>query len=89
MILPTIHLNGSSPMNLLGEVLNAMGGIRNAIEALDKIAPNGRDYYPQGSAALGLAFGEHLLRRNSLCNVLQELEQLAEHLAVQSDKNPL
>jgi len=65
----------------LGDAINAMDALRTAIEALDKTAPNGRDYYPQGGDALGLAFGEYLLRRDSLCNVLKELEQIAEYLS--------
>ena len=81
MTLPTIHLNGTDPTTLLGDAIHAMDALRTAIEALDKTAPNGRDYYPQGSDALGLAFGEYLLRRDSLCNVLKELEQLAEYLS--------
>ena len=55
MTLPTIHLNGTDPKTLLGDAINAMDALRTAIEALDKTAPNGRDYYPQGSDALGLA----------------------------------
>lgn len=81
MTLPTIHLNGTDATTLLGDAINAMDALRNAIEALDKTAPNGRDYYPQGSDALGLAFGEYLLRRDSLCNVLKELERIAEYLS--------
>ena len=81
MILPTIHLNGTHPRDLLQDVLDALTAIREAIRALDKTAPNGRDYYPQGGDALGLAFGEYLLRRDSLCNVLKELEQIAEYLS--------
>ena len=81
MTLPTIHLNGTDATTLLRDAINAMDALRTAIEALDKTAPNGRDYYPQGGDALGLAFGEYLLRRDSLCNVLKELEQIAEYLS--------
>ena len=81
MILPTIHLNGSDPKDLLGQVLNAMDAIRNAIEALHKTAPNGRDYYPQGNDALGLAHGEYFDRLEHLSIVLRELEKIAEYLS--------
>ena len=81
MTLPTIHLNGTDPRDLLQDVLDALTAIREAIRALDKTAPNGRDYYPQGSDALGLAHGEYFDRREHLCVVVRELEQIAEYLS--------
>ena len=81
MILPTIHLNGTDATTLLGDAINAMDAIRNAIEALHKTAPNGRDYYPQGNDALGLAHGEYFDRLEHLSIVLRELNTIAEYLS--------
>jgi hypothetical protein len=44
MIKPTINLNGSSADDLIRPRRDAMGHLRNAIEALRQAAPNGRDY---------------------------------------------
>jgi hypothetical protein len=49
VIIPTIHLNGSSKKDLLDELRAAISSIDAAIDATRRTCPNGRDYYPQGS----------------------------------------
>jgi hypothetical protein len=44
MITPTLNINGSSANDLIAPRLQAWSNLRDAIEALLKATPNGRDY---------------------------------------------
>jgi len=81
LIAPTIHLNGSSPETLIEDALGVINPLREAIAALGRAYPNGRDYYPQGSDAIAAACHQHLDRVNRLRTVLAELEAIAESIA--------
>jgi hypothetical protein len=81
MILPTIHMNGTSARALLEGYCNAISAIHDALDALARTAPNGRDYYPQGPDACATADREHDDRKRALMKVLNELQVLAEHVA--------
>lgn len=78
MLVPTIHLNGTSQEDLLTQVTKAAHAVYAAVEALSQMAPNGRDYYPQGPDALPLALREHRKRMATLEDLLQELQELSE-----------
>ena len=80
MILPTIHMNGTSARSLLEGYCDAISAIHDALDALARVAPNGRDYYPQGPDACALADGEHDARKRALIGVLHELQTLADHV---------
>jgi hypothetical protein len=86
MILPAIHLNGSDPRRMWLDVVDALGALRGAQEALAAVGPNGRDYYPLGDGALGTALREHEQRQAALAQVMADLEQLSEHLCDQMDE---
>ena len=81
MMLPTIHMNGTSARELLEGYCNAISAIHDALEALARTAPNGRDYYPQGPNACAQADAEHNDRKHALIKVMNELQALAEHVA--------
>lgn len=51
MALPTVHLNGTSREELVSLRLDVVEAIREAVVALRKAAPHGRDYYVQGPDA--------------------------------------
>jgi len=51
MMMPTIHINGTSAKELLEQLRNASVAVREARGALQQAAPHGRDYYPQGHDA--------------------------------------
>lgn len=72
-MIPSIHMNGTSQHDLLDQYAKARAALRAAILALQDAAPNGRDYYPQGSNAIGKAIEEHRARLTSLENVHDEL----------------
>jgi hypothetical protein len=55
MILPTIHLNGSSKESLLDQLADAHLALIMAENTLSNCAPNARDYYPQGEDAFEAA----------------------------------
>jgi hypothetical protein len=80
MMLPTIHLNGSGPKSLLEQNRAAWNALRQAVEALDLAAPNGRDYYPQGNHAIGEAMREHTERVKPLLKAMRDLEAINEHI---------
>lgn len=75
IILPSIHLNGSGKDSLLDEACEAMRAVANAIEKLPR--PNGRDYYPQGDAALTKAIEQVRDWHNRLMAVHHEIEAYA------------
>ncbi len=79
MMLPTIHLNGTSPKTLLEDHLNALRAVQTAMEAIAAAAPNGRDFYPQGPDACGKAGVEHRERIARLKKVYDEMMAIAEH----------
>jgi hypothetical protein len=78
---PTIHMNGTSPKDLLEDQMRAMASIATAIEDIQRAGPNGRDYYTQGPDAFAQARMEHEQRLVRLIGVRKELEQIAEHVA--------
>ena len=81
MILPIIHLNGTSVNSLADANDTAAHAIYAAIGALSATAPNARDYYPQGEEAFAQAVREHTARMAHLQAVLDELLVISEHLA--------
>lgn len=44
MIRPTLNINGSSAFDLIDPRRDAMDALMDAIDALKRAAPNGRDY---------------------------------------------
>lgn len=81
MMIPTIHLNGTSKDELLRQLLDAGDALTTAIRALTQCTPNGRDYYPQGPEAFTLAHDEHYRRMDRLQDVLAELSEMAEKVS--------
>ena len=58
LTLPTVHLNGTAGKDLLADYLKARNAVRDATKAVESIAPNGRDYYPQGADVFPAAMRE-------------------------------
>ena len=76
MMLPTIHLNGTSRQDLVDALREAGNRLHDAQGALARTAPNGRDYYPQGVEAIAHAQAEHTLRMHKLQSVIDEILQI-------------
>jgi ferritin len=81
MQLPTVNMNGTSGKELFETNLAAVEKLRDAIDALAKACPNGRDYQTLGREAMKRAVEEHGQRMERLKYVLAELETITESLA--------
>jgi hypothetical protein len=77
MLAPTIHVNGTSADRLISAVCDAGSAIDDAMAKLREVAPNARDYYPQGANAIQTAQGEYLDMLAKLNAVRSELQDLA------------
>lgn len=73
---PTIHLNGTSRNALADQLRDAAYALADAIGALAKAAPHGRDYYVQGAEAINEAIDEHNARLEKLRSVYAELVEI-------------
>jgi hypothetical protein len=81
VILPTIHMNGTSRDSLSEDLCGAYNALREAYDALKRSAPHGRDYYPQGDGALSVAQGQHRARLLAVQSVMDELAAVGEEIA--------
>lgn len=86
MMIPTVHLNGTSSERLVEHLCEASQAIAAAYEKLRQCAPNGRDFYPQGPHAMQAATLEHLSRLRRLDEVKKELDALALAICEADDK---
>ncbi len=85
MIIPTIHLNGTSGEALLDQITTAGQAAQGLLRALSAASPNGRDYYLQGPNVLRQAEAEHRSRVGRVQSVFTELGELAEAIANEID----
>jgi hypothetical protein len=81
VLVPSIHLNGTSRDALIDGYVSAAQKIDDAMRALEDTQPNGRDYYPQGDGALMEAMTQHRDRVNRLKAVQNELVAIIDTLA--------
>jgi hypothetical protein len=72
-MIPTIHLNGTSREELIRQLRVASEALLEARRALERTAPHGRDYYPQGKGAIQQAQTEHYERLRRIDDVYEEL----------------
>jgi hypothetical protein len=77
LIHPHIHLNGTSPDELLRQFTDVASALREALEKIQSAAPDARDYYPLGNEAAGLAAKQHARQREAVEGVLREFELMA------------
>ena len=76
LIVPCIHMNGTSKQDLSDALEDAHDAIMDAISKLRKSAPNGRDYYVYDNAAYGIAAQQHYDRMKRLDSVQKELDAI-------------
>lgn len=83
LMVPTVHLNGTSKRELLEQLEHAHLAVNKAMTELSKASPNARDYYVQSNVhAFSKAVDEHCDRMKRLKSVLDELEEIAEALPI-------
>jgi hypothetical protein len=85
MLIPTLHLNGSSGEVLLDQYSAAAEAVRKAIDAVCDAGPNARDYYVQGPDAGLAAQREHEARVKALKAVRDDLAAIVEGIQDQID----
>jgi len=83
LMVPTVHLNGTSKEALLSEYVTAMNAVQDAIDALKKVTVHGRDYYPQGDRAINDAMLQRARQFEHLEEVHTELEAIAVEISEQ------
>lgn len=81
IMIPIIHLNGTSKKDLVDQYENAIQALEEALQVVLKSAPNGRDYYPLGEGAYGIAFNQHVTRIGKINSVISELSSIVEQIA--------
>lgn len=80
MILPSLHINGTSAAVLRETHEFARARLDEAIAAILATEPNGRDYYPQGPEAFRQAQQEFRERMKRLYGVVDELLAVISHI---------
>jgi hypothetical protein len=80
MMLPRVHLNGTSKKELIEQYEQALDALYTACDKLHNAYPNARDYYPQYYNAIARAMDEHRSRMNRLSDVRRELEDILSHI---------
>jgi len=83
MMLPTLHLNGTSGTDLMSQTVDAMLALSDAIRAVQAAGPNGRDYYVQGPRVIDAAMDEHIARIEKLEAVQADLVAISESIHAQ------
>jgi hypothetical protein len=84
MMLPTIHLNGTSGADLQDQVTDAMLALHTAMKAVQAARPNGRDYYVQQDVtAFARAQQQHWDRLAKLEAVQADLVAIYESIDAQ------
>jgi len=91
VLLPQVHLNGTSRGELRRQTRAAILAIDTAYGELQRAAPHGRDFYTiPGFAefeAIEIASREHEGRLRALESVLRDLQEIEEHLMKEGDCN--
>ena len=79
---PMVHLNGTSRDELLRQYSDALYALSNALDAIGRATPHGRDYYIQENAdkELDQAKAEHRSRLDRILAIQAEYEQLVERI---------
>lgn len=79
MIVPSIHLNGTSRDDLVRQCVQATTALQTALQKLEMATPHPRDYYVQNDPNAGkTARAEHRRRCELVKSVLDEMQALGE-----------
>jgi len=80
VVIPHIHLNGTSRESLLNAYCEAYSAVRIALDGISNIAPNGRDYYITDN------FKEAVGQYDSWVNKLKQVQQEIADIIYEIDK---
>lgn len=76
LIIPVIHLNGTSRERLVDAVTTVLGHLREARLAMREMSPNGRDYYT-APGRMELAVDQHWRWMKEADELISELDEYA------------
>ena len=85
MVLPTVHLNGTSRDDLVEQRLAIVDALRLVANAIADGWPDARDYYPQGQDAILAARELWRGRLDTLDFMRQEIEDEARAILDQEE----
>ena len=74
-IVPRVHLNGSSAVNLLAERELVGQAARKLLEALADGTPNARDFYPISDTAYTRAIAVHSARMSAIRDMVNAIQE--------------
>lgn len=83
---PLVHLNGTAKCDLIQPLREALVVLNEAVDALAKTAPNGRDYYPMGACVFRLAQQQHTERIERVKNIIAEVQLIWKGVDQQGGK---
>ena len=83
VVLPVVHMNGTTADELIDNLRAVCDGLRATEEALAKAAPNQRDYYPAGLGLWNAALLQHSRRREAIETMLREINEEMEGILAQ------
>lgn len=76
MVIPTVHLNGTSKDALMDQAMAAIDASQKLLAALADMTPHGRDYYVHVDSYEGARL-QHEHRVKRVHDVLEELQEVA------------
>lgn len=76
IIVPTIHLNGTSAEELIDQLSCAWLALDDAIKAMRGAAPHGRDYYVQANDGMTIAQAQFEDRERRVAGVMAEIAEI-------------
>jgi hypothetical protein len=85
VIVPIIHLNGTSPDRLCEALSDVYYSASQLMEVLKQAAPNGRDYYPM-PGLFDKACEQHRARMQSVTDLQTSIEKEIEGIMEQTAK---
>ena len=86
VVLPTIHLNGTSATALAEALTLALEKLWEAQKALAEAGPNARDYYPQGPTVTQQALLQHRQREEQLQDIRTDLATVLDSVLDQQQR---
>lgn len=78
LIIPSVHLNGTSKKELIMQLENAHYALGEAVSRLQATAPHMRDYYVKENAEreMNHAMAQFIDRRERLLSVMDEISHI-------------
>jgi len=85
LIVPLIHMNGTSKERLTEQLSDAYDALDLAYKALKEASPNGRDYY-HTPGLLEKAIAQHNKRLFAIDEVMKSIQSVSEEVFFQGEK---